>query len=106
MSADNIAAILDAFTKLLGVLIWPAILLYFLIRFSHQLQALLENVSELSLTGAGFGIAIKRIQAQATAALAAAELEREGESRAAEAMMKQTWQAANVVHLRHGAAAR
>jgi hypothetical protein len=53
VSGDNIAATLDAGTKLLGVIIWPAILFYFFIRFSHQLQTLLENVSELSLTGAG-----------------------------------------------------
>lgn len=97
MSSDDIATLLDAVANLLGVLVWPAIVLAVVLRFSHQLQTLLENAGEFSLTGAGFGVALKRIQAQATAALAAAELEREGESGAAQAMMQQTKQAANVV---------
>jgi hypothetical protein len=72
MSVDDIVKLLDAIAKLLNVLIWPAILLFILIRFGRDLREFFSSLGELTLKGAGFEASLKRKQAEVTAALAAA----------------------------------
>ena len=51
MSIENSLKIIDAVTKLLGTLIWPALLLFVLIRFGSALREFLANMAEFSLQG-------------------------------------------------------
>jgi CheY-like chemotaxis protein len=76
MSVDDAVKLIDASTKLLGVLVWPGLLVFVLIRFGPALRAFFESLGELSLKGAGFEASIKRKQAEAAAALAAAAVSR------------------------------
>ena len=72
MSIDDIVRIADAMTRLLGVLLWPALLLFALIRFGPVLKEFFSSLGELTFKGAGVEASLKRKQAEAAAALAAA----------------------------------
>ncbi|WP_126148174.1 response regulator [Synechococcus elongatus] len=76
MSVDNIVKLLDAIAKLLNVLVWPAVLLFILIRFGRDLRDFIASLSELSVKGVGFEASLKRKQAEVVAALAAAAASR------------------------------
>jgi CheY-like chemotaxis protein len=76
VSVDDTVKLLDAITKLLNALIWPAVLLFILIRFGQDLREFFSSLGELSLKGAGFEASLKRKQAEAAAALAAASASR------------------------------
>jgi len=74
MNLDNWLKLIDAVTKLLTVLVWPAIILFVLLRFSSAIRDFLANLGEFTLKGAGIDVSAKRNQA--TAALAAAAVAR------------------------------
>ncbi|PZV03535.1 MAG: response regulator [Leptolyngbya sp.] len=76
MSVDELVKLLDVITKLLNVLIWPALLLFILIRFGQDFREFILSLGELSLKGAGFEASLKRKQAEAAASLAAAAASR------------------------------
>lgn len=97
MTVDEIVKLLDAITKLLSVLIYPAILLFILIRFGSVLREFFSNLGELTLRGAGFEASLKRKQAEAAAALAAAAVSRSDSSASPDTLMRDTKVAADVV---------
>jgi CheY-like chemotaxis protein len=72
MTIDDAIKIIEAVTKLIGVLAWPSILLFVLIRFAPGLRDFFSSIGEFSLKAAGFEASAKRIQTEAAAALAAA----------------------------------
>lgn len=72
MTIDDTVKLLDAATKLLGVLAWPALLVFVLLRFGPSLRDFFTSLGEFSLKGAGFEASAKVKQAEAAAALAAA----------------------------------
>ncbi|WP_068816447.1 response regulator [Phormidesmis priestleyi] len=74
MSVDDFVKLIDAITKLLNVLVYPAVFLYFLVHFGRDLREFFSSLGELSLKGAGFEASLKRKQAEAAAALAAATI--------------------------------
>lgn len=76
MTIDDGVRLLDATTKLFGVLVWPAVLLFVLIRFGPALREFVVGLGEFSLKGAGFEASAKRKQVQAATALAAAAVSR------------------------------
>ena len=76
MTIDDAVKLLDGVTKLLAVLVWPAILAFVLIRFRTALGDFMTNLSEFSLKGGGFEASAKRRQAEAAAALGAAAVAR------------------------------
>ena len=69
---DDAVKIIEAVTKLVGVLTWPSILLFVLIRFAPSLREVFSSLGEFSLKGAGFEASVKRKQTEAAAALAVA----------------------------------
>ena len=73
MTFDNVLKLLDAVTKLFGVLVWPAVLIFILIRFGSAIREFITSMGEFSIKGAGFEASGKR-QAEAAAALAAAAI--------------------------------
>ena len=97
MSVDDIVKLFDAITKLLNVLIWPAILLFILIRFGRDLREFFSSLGELSLKGAGFEASLKRKQAEVAAALSAAAASKPDGDKTHESVAKEAMIAADVV---------
>ncbi len=97
MSVDDIVKLFDAITKLLNVLIWPAVLLFILIRFGRDLREFFSSLGELSLKGAGFEASLKRKQAEVVAALSAAAASKPDEDKTRESVAKEAMIAADVV---------
>lgn len=79
MAVDEIVKVVEVSTKFLGILIWPGILLFVLIRFGPALCDFFSSLAEFSFKEAGFEASAKRRQAEATAALVAATVARPAE---------------------------
>jgi hypothetical protein len=62
--------LLEAFARLLDVLVWPALILFIMLRFHQAISDFLGSVIEPTFKGAGFEAKLK--MAEAAAALAAA----------------------------------
>ena len=75
MSTDQAIRITNAVAQLLGVLVWPAVIVFFLLRFRGPLASFLSNLGELSVRAPGFEATAKR-QREAAAALGAAVVTR------------------------------
>jgi CheY-like chemotaxis protein len=97
ITGDDTLKVLDALTKLFGVLAWPAITLFVLIQFGSVFRDFLANMGELSLKGAGFEATAKRKQAEAVAALTAATFSRPQPDSATEAEVRDSKSAVDVV---------
>jgi CheY-like chemotaxis protein len=97
VSVDDIVKLLDAITKLLNVLIWPAVLLFILIQFGQDLRDFFSSLGELSLKGVGFEASLKRKQAEVSAALAAAAASRSDGDTNRESAAKEAKIAADIV---------
>jgi hypothetical protein len=67
--------LLDAFTKLIGAVIWPVLLMFAVTYFAPSLQDFVKHLGEGTIKGPGFEISGKR-QVDATAAIAAAAVSR------------------------------
>jgi CheY-like chemotaxis protein len=69
---DNALKLLDATTKLLGVLIWPTVLVFALVRFGSAIREFISSMGEFSLKAAGLDVSAKRKQDKAAEAIGAA----------------------------------
>ena len=72
MTIDGFTNLVDAVTKFCGVLVWPAVVLFVLLRFGPSLRDFFSSLAEFSLKGAGFEASLKRTQTEVAAALGAA----------------------------------
>lgn len=97
MGIDEFVKLTEALTKLLGVLVWPVLLVAVLIVFGPALKDFLSGVGELSLNGGGFEATAKRQQAEATAALVAATVARPDANATPESTAREAKEAAAVV---------
>jgi CheY-like chemotaxis protein len=97
VSIDDIVKLLDAIAKLLNVLIWPAVLLFILIRFGRDLRDFIASLGELSVKGAGFEASLKKKQAEVAAALAVAAASRSDGDMSRESAAQEAKIAADVV---------
>lgn len=75
VAVDDFVKVIDAVTKLLGVVVWPALLAYLLVRFAPALGEFFESLGEFTFKGGGFEATAKRKQ-EATTALVAASIRR------------------------------
>ena len=96
MNVDSTVKLIDAVTKLLGVLLWPAIALFVLIRFGAALRDFIASMGEFSLKGGGFEATAKR-KAEAAAALAAAAASQAAPGSAPDVTAREVRAAAHVV---------
>ena len=71
MTIDNAIKLLEAATKLLSILVWPALSVFVLIRFGSAFRDFIASMGEFSLSGGGFEASAKRTQAAAALAAAA-----------------------------------
>ena len=97
MSIDNVVKLIDAITQLLNVLIWPGVIVFFLVRFGQDLRQFFSSLGELTFKGAGFEASLKKKQAQATAALAAAAAARTDVDKTPEGAVQEAKIAADIV---------
>ncbi len=97
MTIDDLVKLLDAVTKLLGALAWPALILFVLLRFGPSLKEFFDSLGELTLKGGGLEASAKRKQAEATAALTAATAAKQGQPQTPELAATEAKAAANVV---------
>jgi len=97
VTTDEIVRLIDSITKLMGVLAWPALLLFVLIRFGPAVREFFSSLGEFSLKGAGFEASAKRKQAEAAAALVAATVARPEEGATPEATAREARAVAQVV---------
>ena len=74
MSSDQTIRLINAVTQLLGVLAWPAVVLFFVVWFRHALGGFLGNLGELNLKAGGVEATAK--SQEAAAALGAASAAR------------------------------
>ena len=54
MDVDEFVAILGAVADVMGVIIWPAVLVFALVRFGPAIGNFLANLRELAVKGPGF----------------------------------------------------
>ena len=97
MSVDGFVKVVEVLTKLLGVLVWPVLLAYVLVRFGPALREFFFSVGELSFKGGGFEATAKRKQAEASSALVAASVSRPGSAATPESAAREAKEAADVV---------
>ncbi len=97
MNIDSAIRVLDAITRLLGALVWPALLLFVLIRFGSALREFIANMAEITFKGAGIEASAKRRQAEAAASLAAAAVAAPEGGGGPEATARNAREAADVV---------
>lgn len=72
MTVEGLAKLIDATAKLFGVLVWPILLGYILVRFGPELRGFASSLGEFTFKAAGFEATAKRRQGEAVAALGAA----------------------------------
>ena len=97
MSVDEFVKVLEAVTKLAGVLVWPALVGFVLVRFGPALRNFFESLGEFSLKGAGFEASAKRKQAEVAAALVAATTSRPEPGATPETTARDAQDVANLV---------
>jgi CheY-like chemotaxis protein len=97
MGVDEFIKLLDSVTKLLGVLVWPAIIGFIVVRFGSDFREFFSSLSEFTLKGAGFEASAKRKQAEAVAALAAAAASRPEQGATPQMVSEQAKAAAEIV---------
>jgi CheY-like chemotaxis protein len=72
MTVEQVTGLLNAVTELLGVLVWPAVVVFVLVRFGPSLREFFGSLGELTFKAAGIEATAKRRQAEVAAALGAA----------------------------------
>jgi CheY-like chemotaxis protein len=97
MSIDGLVKVIEALTKLLGVLVWPALLACILVRFGPALREFFFSLVEFSFKGGGFETTVKRKQADAASALVAASVARPYAEITPESAAREAKEAADVV---------
>jgi CheY-like chemotaxis protein len=97
MSIDEFVNLIEALTKLVGVLVWPALLAFVLVRFGPSLKEFFSSLGEFSFKGGGFEATAKRKQAEAAAALVAASVARPDANTTPESAAREAKEAAAVV---------
>jgi hypothetical protein len=76
VSSDQVIRLISAVGGLLGVLAWPAVVLFFLVRFRRALTDFFSDLGELSLKAPGMEARAKRQQVEFAAAMGAAVVRR------------------------------
>ena len=97
MNVDEFVKLIDSVTKLIGVLVWPIVAGFVLVRFGPALKEFFSSLGEFSFKGGGFEATAKRKQAQAAAALVAASVSQSDASATPASAAQRAGEAAAVV---------
>lgn len=96
MGVDDFVKVVEALTKLLGVLAWPALCAFVLVWFGPSLKEFLSSLGEFTFKGGGFEATAKRKQ-EAAAALVAASIARPDTTATPESAARNAREAASAV---------
>jgi CheY-like chemotaxis protein len=96
MSADGFVKVVQALTQLLGVVLWPVIFVFMLVRYRSAIADFISTLGEFSFKAAGIE-ATAKVRAQAAASLAAASASRPESATSPQASLQETRVAAQVV---------
>ena len=77
MTSDQAVRLINSIAQLAGVFVWPAVILFVVMKFRAPLTELFRNAGELSLKGAGFEASVTRQREEAVASLGAAVVTRD-----------------------------
>jgi CheY-like chemotaxis protein len=94
---EDFVKLIDVLTKLLGVIVWPALLAFLLVRFGPALKDFVASLGEFTFKGGGFEATAKRKQAEAAAALVAASVARPDANTTPQSAARDAKEAASVV---------
>jgi CheY-like chemotaxis protein len=97
MTIDELSKLIEALSRFVGVLAWPALLAFVLVKFGSPLAEFFSSLGELSLKAGGIEATAKRKQAEATAALVAASVARPEAKTTPESAERDAHEAAAVV---------
>ena len=98
MTPEQFVAVVKAIAELLGVLVWPAILIYVLYRFRTPLSDFFSNLGEFTFKAPGMEATAKRKQVvEAAAAFGAAVASRPGDGARPETVIEEARAAAGVL---------
>jgi CheY-like chemotaxis protein len=78
LSVDDVVRLIDSVAQLLGVLVWPAVLLFVVMKFRVPLSEFIKDARQVRLKGAGFEASLTRRRERAVAELGAAVAARTG----------------------------
>jgi CheY-like chemotaxis protein len=67
VSGDQVIRAIEAAAQVLGAVIWPAVLVFFVWHFRQPIRGLLDHASEVSLKAGGLEATLKRTQEAAVA---------------------------------------
>lgn len=95
MSIDGFVKVVEAITHLLGVLLWPAVFVFMLVRFHSAITDFVSTLGEFSFKAAGIE-ATAKVRAQAAASLAAANTSHPESEASPQATLQETRGAAQV----------
>jgi CheY-like chemotaxis protein len=76
---DDVSQLLRAISGLVGVTVWPALILFLLVRFRSNFAEFFSNLGELNIKAPGLEATARRQQFEAAAALGAAIAARDAE---------------------------
>lgn len=93
----EVSELVEAISKLIGIFVWPGLILSILIRFKDTIGTFLDNLGEFSFKGMGVEASIQRKKVEATAALVAATVGKADTEVTPETTAKEVQAAANVV---------
>ena len=98
MTIVDFVQLVDAGTKTIEALVWPSLVLFFLIRFGPSIRSFVADLGEFSLKGAGVEASWKRQQAEAASNLVAAAISRPEASATPDSTAKNARAATDLVH--------
>ncbi|HET8682477.1 MAG TPA: response regulator [Micromonosporaceae bacterium] len=93
MTADQFIRLVTAIAGLLGVLVWPALVLFLVVRFRTGLSNFFDNLGEFSFKAPGLEATARRQQVEAAAAIGAAIAKPTGETPGAVASLSEVAEA-------------
>lgn len=97
MDVKSASVLIEAIAKCLAVEIWPATLIYILLKFGSNIGAFISNIGEMTFSGGGFEASLKRKQNEAGAALAAATISQSNDKSQSKSAATALMEAAQVV---------
>jgi CheY-like chemotaxis protein len=97
MDIDGAVKLIEAISKLIGVLVWPFLLIYFSLRFAPELREFVKSIGDISFKFLGIEWSFRQRQAEAVAALRAAAVSKSGVGDDKQAIAHEARLAADVV---------
>lgn len=97
MTVDEVVKVVEAIAKLVGVMAWPAILVFVVFYFRTSLGEFIFSLTDITVKGAGINVTAKVKQREIVASLTAAAASRLNEKKTPESIKKDAQEAFEIV---------